>query len=152
MSSGVIVVGVDGSPESRHALRWAAEEARQRGARLRVVHAWTLPAAIGVADAVLGHPVIQEPPLDELKESLAQEAERVLDDALVGFEDIEIEREVVEASPARALLRAAEGADLVVVGSRGRGGFTGLLLGSVSQQCAHHAPCPVVIVRSRPAD
>jgi nucleotide-binding universal stress UspA family protein len=77
----------------------------------------------------------------------------VLEEALgkaIGDRDpgVTIEREVVEGSPADVLLRAAADADLLVVGSHGRGGFAGLLLGSVSQQCAHHAPCPVVIVRA----
>jgi nucleotide-binding universal stress UspA family protein len=73
--------------------------------------------------------------------------ERALSEA--GAESVEIKRSVVEGHPAAALLDAAKEADLLVVGSRGRGGFAGLLLGSVGEQCAHHAPCPVVIVRSK---
>lgn len=83
-------------------------------------------------------------------ENVRRTAEQLVDSELaeLGGETsgIDIERAVVEGAPAPALLEAAEGAALLVVGSRGRGGFTGLLLGSVSQQCAHHAPCPLVIV------
>lgn len=139
-----IVVGVDGSQESLDALAWAVEEARLRGASLRVVTAWRPPEAY-VFDA----PAAVRP---ELEEALRGVGERVIEDALaavVGGRDpgIEVERRVVPEPPVEALLDAAAGADLLVVGSRGRGGFTGLLLGSVGQQVAHHAPCPVVIVR-----
>jgi nucleotide-binding universal stress UspA family protein len=147
MSAGTIVVGVDGSEASKEALRWAAAEARLRGARLRVVHAWTVPLSIAAPEpSVLGHPMLPGPSVEEVRAALAERAERVLDDAVAGLEGVEVEPELVEGTPAHALVRAAEGADLVVVGSRGLGGFKGLLLGSVSQQCTHHAPCPVVIV------
>ena len=138
-----IVVGVDGSAESLAALRWAAQEARLRGARLRVVHAWFLPMVF-----TSGPPLLVLP---ESRSELEGEGEKVLAHALeetaADVEGLEVERSVVEGSAAHCLLRAAEGADLLVVGSRGHGGFHELLLGSVSQQCAHHAPCPVVIVR-----
>ncbi len=138
----VIVVGVDGSPASTRALRWAADEARLRAATLRVVNAWSYPYRDGeiahlsgqVAYNALGR----------------QSAEQAMDSALRGIADVEVvtvECRVVEAQPAQALLEAAQDADLLVVGSRGRGGFSGMLLGSVSHQCALHAPCPVVIVR-----
>ena len=139
----VIVVGVDGSPESVAALRWAAQEARLRGATLRVVHAWFMPMVFTSGPPLL---VLSEP-----RDGLAEEGEKVLSHALervaADVEGLTVERSVVEGSAAHCLLRAGEGADLLVVGSRGHGGFHGLLLGSVSQQCAHHAPCPVVIVR-----
>jgi len=137
---GTIVVGVDGSEESKQALRWALEEARLREARIVALRAWVYPALaagglIPVAADFLG---------DLTENETRQLAEVVAEAAGVG--GVEIEQVVVEDAPAHALVRAAEGADLLVVGSRGHGGFTGLLLGSVSQQCAHHAPCPVVIV------
>jgi nucleotide-binding universal stress UspA family protein len=149
MSTGTIVVGVDGSRGSQQALSWAAEEARLRGSRLRAVHAWRLPLSEGAPEpAVLGHPIFPERPLEELSMSLTAAGARILEQALAGIDvsGLEIERDVVEAAPARALLAAAQAADLLVVGSRGQGGFKGLLLGSVGQQCANHSPCPIVIV------
>lgn len=140
-----IVVGLDGSPESKEALRWAIAEAQLRGARLRVVHAWVIPAAFGIDAAFV---------LADAIEGFRQEGERVLDEALAEVAgesgpDVPVERQVVQGPASECLLRAAADADLLVVGSRGRGGFAGLLLGSVSQQCTHHAPCPVVIVRGQ---
>jgi nucleotide-binding universal stress UspA family protein len=149
MSTGTIVVGVDGSRGSQQALSWAADEARLRGTRLCAVHAWRLPLTEGAPEPnVLGHPIFPEQPLEELSTSLTAAGARILEEALAGIDvsGLEIERDVVEAAPARALLAAAQAADLLVVGSRGRGGFRGLLLGSVGQQCAHHSPCPIVIV------
>ena len=138
-----IVVGVDGSPASKAALSWALAEARLRGATLRAVHAWTVATPF----AIDAPPVL----LPSLMEAAEKEAEQVLAEAVpeVAGEDprVVIERSVVEGPAAQRLLEAAAGADLLVLGSRGHGGFHGLLLGSVSQQCAHHAPCPVVIVR-----
>jgi nucleotide-binding universal stress UspA family protein len=134
-----IVVGVDGSPGAREALRFALEEARLRDASVAAVFVWSLPLVADVPAALL------PATLSDFRE----EAVEALDAALEEVSDtggVEIERVVVEGPPARELVAAAEGADLLVVGSRGRGGFAGLLLGSVSQQCAHHAPCPVVIV------
>lgn len=143
-----IVVGLDGSPESKAALAWALEDARLRGATLRVVTAWTAP------DAYVGD--TPAPMRPELEEALRGVGDRVIEDALAEVlkgsdAAVPIERCVVPAPPAGALLAAAADADLLVVGSRGLGGFAGLLLGSVSQQVAHHAPCPVAIVRSRRA-
>jgi nucleotide-binding universal stress UspA family protein len=140
----VIVVGVDGSSESKAALRWALDEARLRGATLRVVRAWTTPLVYEGA-------FIPPDALDT--DALQQEAAEALDELIgqaSGAETpVSVERLVVQGAPARVLVEAAEQADLLVVGSRGHGGFAGLLLGSVSQQCAHHAPCPVVIIRPR---
>ena len=146
---GTIVVGVDGSPGSLEALRFAAAEARLRGTRLRVVHAWAVPLAVVLPEpAILGQPVIPEPEFEQVRAALVSEAEKIVDGVLAAVDAPDAERLLVEGTPAHALVQAAEGADLLVVGSRGRGGFAGLLLGSVSQQCAHHAPCPVVIVPS----
>lgn len=137
--SGVVAVGVDGSEGSGRALAWAAQEARLRGARLRVVCAWSyLDQAGGAFDPSYGD----------------DDARRLLDGAVDALGDtggIDIERVTVNDLPARGLLDAAQDADLIVVGARGMGGFRGLLLGSVSQQVAQHAPCPVVIVPERRA-
>jgi nucleotide-binding universal stress UspA family protein len=148
---GRIVVGVDGSPGGQAALRFALEEARARGATLHVVTAWTLPLTEVPGPFLVELPGGMGPPFEEVRDALRHEAERTLDEALrnvlAGAEPgVELRREVVEAAPADALLRAARGADLLVVGSRGRGGFAGLLLGSVGQRCARHAACPVAIV------
>ncbi|MGH9047533.1 MAG: universal stress protein [Acidimicrobiales bacterium] len=136
----VVVVGVDGSKASSEALVWAAEEARLRGATLRVVHAWSLPM-LNSAEYVPAE-VIEEAPA-AAEESLAAQ----VTDVLGSSPEIGMEHEVRQGPPARVILEAARDAELVVVGSRGRGGFSGLLLGSVSAQVAHHAACPVTIVR-----
>lgn len=142
-----IVVGVDGSEESKAALRWAIQEARLRGCAVRAVHAWLYPALFAPAPA--------PPALAVPVEALREEAEQVLATAVAeaadGAGDAEVQQTVAEGPEASVLLDAARDADLLVVGSRGRGGFKGLLLGSVSQQCAQHAPCPVVIVRPHDA-
>jgi nucleotide-binding universal stress UspA family protein len=154
---GIVVVGIDGSAGAREALRWAAAEARLRQTGLRVVNAWTFGFA-GAGGGGYGYPYIGGS-ADTLPgtsfNDLNQAAEALLDqeiaDVGVEAEGLEIEREVVEGGPVEALVMAVTGRDLLVVGSRGHGGFAGLLLGSVSQQCAHHAPCPVVIVRAAKA-
>jgi nucleotide-binding universal stress UspA family protein len=136
-----IVVGIDDSPAAAEALRWALEEARLRGATLEVVHTWAFP----VANELPGGEV------NRLVTDLDRAASEVLDevvDRTVGADPgVNVVRRVLEGPPARTLIEAAAGADFLVVGSRGRGGFAGLLLGSVAQQCVHHAPCPVVVVR-----
>lgn len=137
-----IVVGIDGSPASVQALRWAVDEARLRGAVVRVVHAWSFPFHDGEIAHLAG---------ESAHDALKLAAERTVDAVLhevAGSDGTAIEQIIVEAPPAQALIAAAHEADLLVVGSRGRGGFASLLLGSVSYQCALHAACPVVIVRA----
>jgi nucleotide-binding universal stress UspA family protein len=142
---GAIVVGVDGSEGASAALRFAAEEARLRGAELRAVMAFHIPVA------AYGGPLV--PPdvglVDDLRTAARATVERALDELGDLPEDLRLELVVREGQPARVLLDEARDADVLVVGSRGLGGFRGLLLGSVGQQCAHHAACPVVIVRPR---
>jgi nucleotide-binding universal stress UspA family protein len=135
-----VVVGIDGSETARHALVWAVEEARLRSARLEVVHAWHMPY-------VTGYPWVSPTfDLDAFEEAaqrtVAVALEAVDTDGLVE----PITRTLCSGGAASVLLEAAKGADLVVVGSRGLGGFTGLLLGSVSNQVVHHATCPVIVV------
>lgn len=138
-----IVVGVDGSEPAERALDWAIEEARLRGARLLVVSAWHVPAAVYGPSGFV--PPVSES-IDQTFEEVAAEATE--DAAGRGREaGVDVETDVREGNPAEILVEAAESADLLVVGSRGRGGVAGLLLGSVSAHCAHHAPCPVVVVR-----
>lgn len=135
-----IVVGVDGSSGAEEALHFALGEARLRGATLRVVTAWHIPPIAysgGFTAPFDGH-------------EFEQNAEATGQKALAGLEDeaagVAVVRVAKEGQAAHVLIEEAKDADLLVVGSRGHGGFAGLLLGSVSQQCAHHASCPVVIV------
>jgi nucleotide-binding universal stress UspA family protein len=142
-----IVVGIDGSEQSKGALRYAVEEGRVHGAPVVAVLAWDAP--VPPADATIAPPV-DFPAL--LAEAQA-EAEGLLEDVVaevVGADadGVRVERRAIEGPPAAVLLDAAGVADLLVVGSRGRGGFARLLLGSVSEQVAHHAPCPVLIHRT----
>jgi nucleotide-binding universal stress UspA family protein len=140
-----VVVGVDGSEGALEALRFAIAEARRRGARLRVVTAWHVPAmaygAVGFAPPYDPRQLFREGATDSLDRAL-----EAVEDELAG---IEVQRQVTEGQPVEVLLAAAQDADLLVVGSRGLGGFSGLLLGSVSHGCASRAPCPVVIVPHR---
>ena len=134
-----IVVGVDGSETAREALKWAVDEARRRNAIVEAVYAWHQPFAVGYAE--LGE-------LDNLGH-FEKEAQVALDasvDAVDASGIAPIERRLLPGGAASVLVEEAKGASMLVVGSRGRGGFSGLLLGSVSQQAAHHASCPVVII------
>ncbi|MGZ4387699.1 MAG: universal stress protein [Gaiellaceae bacterium] len=145
---GTIVVGVDGSSCAHAALHFAVHEAEIRRARLRAVSVWHVPlGAYGGGWA---------PAPESLAEDCEAAAREVLEEALrtLGgrIDGIEVERVVREGHPARVLVEEAQTAELLVVGSRGIGGFRELLLGSVSQQCAHHARCPVVIVRAHEDD
>lgn len=133
-----IVVGVDGSESAQQALRWAVDEARRRNATVEAVYAWHQPFVSGYAymgEMDLGH--------------FEEEARLVLNAAVNGVDASgipPIEGTLRAGGAAGVLVEAAKGAALLVVGSRGRGGFSGLLLGSVSQQVTHHAPCPIVII------
>jgi nucleotide-binding universal stress UspA family protein len=138
-----IVVGIDGSPGAQDALDFALEEARLRGADVRLVAAWDVPGAVYAGGYGLGDPELSA----RLEEAARGDAERALEQ--VDAEGVQIGTVVREGNPARVLVEEAGDADLLVVGSRGLGGFRSLLLGSVGQQCAHHAPCPLVIVRPR---
>ncbi|MCD0450171.1 universal stress protein [Actinocorallia sp. API 0066] len=137
---GEVVVGVDTAASAGPALAFAFAEADARKARLRAVHAWTHPASTGHGEM---QPVVFDPTL------VAQEEHLVLAEAVAGwarrYPDVEVVEDVVRARTVRALAGASARADLLVVGSRGRGGFPGLVLGSVSTAVLHHAHCPVVI-------
>ncbi len=141
-----IVVGVEGSGYAREALIWAIEEAHHRDAIVEVVTCFS-PTYVPAA------PDLGYVPLDSF--DLATEVEKMQNEvvesalAVSGYGDqIEIRRTLKKGRPADTLMTAAEGATMLVVGNRGRGGFAGLRLGSVSQAIAHHSPCPLVIVRS----
>jgi nucleotide-binding universal stress UspA family protein len=138
----VIVVGIDGSESSQRALEWAAEEARLRGALLTVVHAWM---DVFVAGSYYAAPSVYE------STAVGEAARETLDKAVASIPDgapaLSVEPVLVHGPPEVALVRQSKRADMVVVGSRGRGGFAGLVLGSVSQRVVHDAECPVVVVR-----
>lgn len=135
-----IVVGVDGSDQSYGVLDFAVGEARRRGCGLLAVHAYSVPVYWGVPE--FGAIVPPQPP-----DEAVADAEQVLDRVLADVpDDVEVERLVTQGPASAVLLEAAEDADLLVVGSRGHGGFVGLLLGSTSHQVVTHAPCPVVVV------
>lgn len=142
-ANGRVVVGIDDSEGARQALRYAGEIAKWRGWTLHVVCAWHIiypmgPYAVGLAE------------LDAaMQESTEEMVNKILDEELGPDVELEIEQTICEGVPSQILLAASEGADLLVVGSRGRGGFASLALGSVSQACVHHATCPVLVVRPR---
>jgi nucleotide-binding universal stress UspA family protein len=142
---GFVVVGVDGSEHGDAALRFAAEEAALRGAQLRVVCAWELPA--------LEFPVAGAMSVDlipALMRGIGDEADGIVQTAVARVKELQpavsCEPRVVEGHAGSVLLDEARGAILLVVGSRGRGELAGMLLGSVSHQVLHHAPCPVTVV------
>ena len=132
-----IVVGVDGSPSSKSALRWAVRQAQLTDSAVEAVTAWEYPE------------LLAPPPAGFDPEELAR---RVLDSAIdevVGaVPPVEVGRVVTERHPAQALVDASKGASLLAVGNRGHGEFVGVLIGSVSLHCVAHADCPVVILRS----
>ena len=138
-----IVAGVDGSESSLAALRWAVRQAELTGATVEAVIAWRYP--------VLPVPVGPAPAAVVASADFEKAAGKTVTDAIHAVagpgSNVQVSSQVTEGNAAQVLIDAAEGADLLVVGSRGHGGFTEALLGSVSQHCVHHAPCPVVIVR-----
>jgi nucleotide-binding universal stress UspA family protein len=142
---GVIVVGVDHSAGAKAALRFALEEARLRQATLRVVHAWQF-GYIG-ATGLEGALPAGGGKLEDFRRGAEAALEETLRDVGADTDGAAIERRVDQGTAAPVLVEESRGADLLVVGSRGHGGFAQLLLGSVSQQCAQHAFCPVVIIR-----
>jgi len=142
-TGGKIVVGVDGSEGADRALRFAVEEAGRRGATVVAVLVWALLDQPGVPEERRFDPGFGDAEAGAYVDAAIQRA--------VGdHPGVPISPVVVCDLPARGLLNAAEDADLVVVGARGPGGFAGLLLGSVSQQVVHHAPCPVIVIPAAP--
>src|SRR5262245_31115046 len=141
-----VVVGIDGSEASRQALRWAADEAKLRGAALQVVHTWSR------AYFVPG----PYPQAEKASSAGTEDAERRLAEELLDRElaatgvtaaGIRIEPELVEGAPAKTLLDAAQQAELLVIGSDRHGKLAEIPLGRVGRECVRHSPCPVVIVR-----
>ena len=135
----LIIVGVDGSAAAANALEYAIEEAQLRKAALRVTYAY----------AVIGNPITGSTGKDYY-ERVEAEAKEFLEGVVAGAhstEGLDVEWLAVPGNPSEVLIDASEGAELLVVGSRGVGGFRGLLMGSVSTQCVHHSHCPVLVVR-----
>ncbi|MFD8953993.1 universal stress protein [Streptomyces xanthophaeus] len=132
-----IVVGVDGSESSRKALRWALAQARRQNATVEAVTGWTFPATSSWI------PVPASDLEAAARQALAESVEREGHTA----PEVPLDTHIVQGHPARVLVDTANGADLLVVGCRGLGAFTGALLGSVSRYCVEHATCPVLVVR-----
>ena len=141
----MIVVGVDGSDGAATALEFAAAEAVRRETPLRIVAAWEVPVVVHG-----GHD-LAPPPVAATWDAFRERAHQVADEAFAAAKKLQPSMEgealAVEGQPADVLLEQGADVELIVVGSRGLGGFKRLLLGSVSQQVVHYATCPVVVVR-----
>jgi nucleotide-binding universal stress UspA family protein len=161
-----VLVGIDGSHYSFEALRLAAQEARCRSAALHIMYVYEPAGAAqaSVAALVMAADTSKTFPTDEavMRQATARDEKdraeqhrraegllrQYINEADVDLSGIDVQRTAIsDRRPSAALIRQSRNADLLVVGSRGRGGFAGLLLGSVSQQCVHHAMCPVLVVR-----
>jgi nucleotide-binding universal stress UspA family protein len=132
-----IVVGVDGSEPSKQALRWAARIAKAEGAHLDAIAAWEFPTSLGWSAAPMGYS-----PKPDIEKSLTE----TVDEVFGPNRPADMVLRSFEGSAANVLLTVGKGALMIVVGSRGHGGFMGLLLGSVSAKVAEHATCPVLVV------
>jgi nucleotide-binding universal stress UspA family protein len=144
-----IVVGVDGSPGSRAALRWAVGQAALGGGIVDAVMAWQIPAEL---QSFAWTPVYAEEPgeVAAFAADVEQALEAVVSDEVEPADSQRVTSRVVNGHPAEVLLEASVGAVLLVVGHRGHGVFADALLGSVGQYCVQHAPCPVLVMRGDP--
>jgi nucleotide-binding universal stress UspA family protein len=134
-----IVVGVDGSPGSLTALRWASQQARLTGAQLEAVAVWEVQSGYGIGPGVADGEDLDIAAKEMLAAAVARSA--------ASTRGVDVEARTLRGHPAAVLIDAAKDADLLVVGSHGRGSFLRALLGSVSHSCVQHATCPVVVVR-----
>jgi len=139
----LVVVGVDGSPESVSALRWARHYASATGARIRAILAWHYPAQVGPAPVGVAPEAITSEVEDSMRNVLTQTVSDVFGDPATAG----VETRVTYGHPAQVLIDESKDASLLVVGHRGHGAFTGMLVGSVSIHCVTSAACPVVVVR-----
>ncbi len=133
-----IIVGVDGSASSIAALNWAAHQAELTGARLDAVTAWEWPSK---------YQWMRTPPDYDPAGETQKSVDAIVDEVRSAYPSVPIQSTVVEGHPARVLVEQSQGAELLVVGSRGHGEFPGMLLGSVSQHCTTSAHCAVVVLR-----
>jgi len=143
-----IVVGIDGSEDSKHALRWAAEQAYLTNAALQATTAWQFPVDFGTVwqlPATYGrsHDLSEVDFSEDAKKTL----HGVVEEALGEHPRLSVTPQLVSGHPAQVLIEASRHAGLLVVGASGHGGFVGMLLGSVTQHCVTHSTCPVVVVR-----
>ena len=141
----LVVVGVDGSPESVGALKWAAEYAAATGATIKAVLSWHYPAAAGPAPVGVAPQSIS----DEVRADMQVALDKAITDVYGTTTPDKVQSEVAYGHPSQVLVEKSESADLLVVGNRGHGSFNGMLVGSVSIHCVTNAACPVVVVRSR---
>ncbi|WP_090045712.1 universal stress protein [Lentzea fradiae] len=141
-----VVVGVDGSPASLAALRWAVEDAARRGCAVEAVTAWHADYGVMIG------PLPAEVLADVSPQAMREAAQRVLERSVEGIEGVEVRRILVEGDARDVLAKASRDAELLVVGSRGHGRLLGAILGSVSSHCVHHAGCPVVVVHEAKAE
>ena len=140
---GLVVVGVDGSEESVAALRWAADYAKAAGATVHALIAWHYPDVAGGAPVGHAPPPIRHESEQHIRDTLDQAVRQVYPDPAAAG----VQTRLAYGHPSQALVEASKGASLLVVGSRGQGAFTGMLLGSVSMHCVTGAFCPVTVVR-----
>jgi nucleotide-binding universal stress UspA family protein len=141
-----IVVGIDGSEQSKDALQWAMRQAELTGAVLDAINAWEVPVNLGWAPADIGW-ISGWPDAEDRAKASERLLNEVLYEVVKTRSPVPMHTRAVPGHPAPVLLEAAKDADLLVLGSRGQGGFVGALLGSVSQYCVCHATCPVVVIR-----
>jgi nucleotide-binding universal stress UspA family protein len=140
--TGRIIVGIDGSPDSKQALRWAVAQAERTGQEVHAVTAWEVPVTVVLV------PTATE---QDYADHAAAVAERELNEVLGEHPSVRVHAATIEGRPARVLTAMATGEDTLVVGSHGRGELPGMHLGSVASYCVHHAPCPVVLLREAAA-
>ena len=141
----LVVVGVDGSPESVEALKWAAAYAGATGARIRAVLSWHFPAAAGPAPVGVAPQVISA----EVRANMQVALDRAVTDVYGTSTAANVQTDIAYGHPSQVLVDESASADLLVVGNRGHGSFKGMLVGSVSMHCVANAACPVVVVRGQ---
>ena len=150
--SRTVVVGVDGSPESRGALRFALEDARRRGAAVKAITAYLSPEYWAASYGLSALPAIEEVVEDNV--TVMRDALRAVVEETPELGEVPVDVIALPGAPARVLIEQSQGAELLVVGHRGRGGFRSAVLGSVGLHCVLQATCPVTVVRPQqePAD